>query len=138
MAFHAQKQEPAWTPQPGRADTSFPGLAQCLMQRDLRASQELPGLRHPHPLAFAQKSSLQERNHGTPEGRPGQVTRTQQGHKLQHNKPRCKTRSGSCARSYSEERVLMVQKGFRTTLMDGIAGKNLLKGLHHQIPELPS
>lgn len=66
------------------------------------------------------------------------MTRTQQGHKLQHNKPHCKTRSGSCARSYSEERVLMVQKGFRTTLMDGIAGKNLLQGLHHQIPELPS
>lgn len=90
MAFHGQKQEPAWTPQPGRADMSLLAFAQCLMHRDLRASQELPGLRHPHPLAFAQKSSLQERDHGTPEGKPGRVTRIQQGHKLNTTNPAAK------------------------------------------------
>lgn len=52
-AFHAQKQEPAWTPQPGRADLSFLGFAQCLMHGDLNMT-ELPGLSHPHTLAFPQ------------------------------------------------------------------------------------
>lgn len=43
-----------------------------------------------------------------------------------------------CQHPHSKERVLVVQKGFRTTLQDVIAGKNLLQGLHHQIPELPN
>lgn len=116
---------------------SFLGFAQCLMHGDLRPSQELP--EPPTPTGISSEIQLAGEKpwHTRREARPGDKdtagpqTSTQQ-------TPLQKQVWLMCQHPYIKERVLVVQKGFRATLLDVIAGRNLLQGLDHQSPELPT
>lgn len=135
MAFHAQKQETTRTPQPRRAETHFLGSSSAPDTQRPQSITGAPHVSHPHapapkwccflgsPVFWRETTAHQTLQKGGP------VTRTQQGRKLQHDKPHCKNQVRLvCQHPSSKARALTLQKGFRTPLMDTTAGKSLLQG----------
>lgn len=137
MAFQAQKQEPAWTPQPGRADMHFLGSVQCLKHGEPRASQELPGMSHLYQtvsisleVQFAGEKPWHSRHSRRKAQRQGRSRATDFNvtNHIARSHPAC------VLMSFQQSRGFTLQKGLRTTVTDMTTGKNLLQSLTTKSP----